>query len=145
MKHTHQRGFSLIELLLVIGIIAIISGIAIPAYMGQRQRARMIGDAKANASVLAMQLETRRADSGLYAPPDTKVEWRGGKVIEGDANFLPNFTPQGNSKMNFRIEVGPTGLTYNVIVYDPQNKDVQGARILEKDQTGATVFEAGAK
>jgi len=37
---TRSHGFSLIELLLVLAIIGILGGIAIPSFMGQRKRAR---------------------------------------------------------------------------------------------------------
>lgn len=37
----NQKGFTLIELLLVLAIIGIISAIAIPALLGQRERAKM--------------------------------------------------------------------------------------------------------
>ena len=63
---TREGGFSLIELLLVLTIIGIISAIAIPMLMGQRNRARRIGDAQANANVLAMMLGPARPN-----PPST--------------------------------------------------------------------------
>ncbi len=111
------RGFTLIEILLVLAILGIISAIAIPNYLGQRRRARVIGDAISNDQVLRMQLETRRADSGLYGPANQTYTWNNGVASHPD--FLPGFTPQGNSRMNFTVVIGATGLTYVLTCTDP--------------------------
>lgn len=116
-KRKQFRGFSLIELLLVLAIIGILSGIAIPAYLGQRRRARVIGDAISNAQVIRMQMESRKAENGIYGPADQEYTWNAG--VPSDATFLPSFTPKGNSKMNFEIVIGATGLTYSLKVFDP--------------------------
>jgi len=111
------RGFTLIELLLVLAIIGIISGIAIPSYLGQRRRARVIGDAMSNAQVIRMQMEARKADTGVYGVAGSTVNWIAGSA--SDPTFLPGFTPKGNSKMDFSLTIITSGLDYNLTISDP--------------------------
>lgn len=54
---SRRAGFTLIELLLVLAIIGIISAIAIPALLGQRERAKMQAT-KDNALVIVAELQT---------------------------------------------------------------------------------------
>lgn len=113
------KGFSLVEMLLVLALIGIISAIAIPSYMGQRRRARVIGDAISNAKVLQMGLETRRAEAGNYGPVDTYDWMADGSITTGPA-LVSTFIPQGGgSRMNYRVEITGTGLTYILTVFDP--------------------------
>ena len=117
IRQARTRGFSLMEMLLVVAIIGIVSGIAIPSYLGQRRRARVIGDAMSNARVLSMALESRKADVGVYGVDGT-YDWKADASATTGPALLPTFQPSGNSKMNYRVII-TNGLTYTLTVFDP--------------------------
>jgi len=127
-----KRGFSMVELLLVLAIIGILSAIAIPSYMGQRRRARVIGDAMANTKTLQMSLENRRAESGIYAVAGT-YDWKADGSAASGPTLLPTFVPQGNSKMDYNLVVDASGLTYTLTVKDTH---LNGATAYKTNQAG---------
>lgn len=131
--HPRTRGFSLVELLLVLALIGILSGIAIPAYVGQRRRARVIGDAISNAKVLQMALESRKAESGIFGAVGTTYDWKADGSATTGPTFIPTFQPKGASQMNYSVTVGATGLTYTLTVNDPSQP---GAPAYQTDQSG---------
>lgn len=133
MALTRQRGYTLIEILLVLAIIGIISGIAIPAFIGQKKHARVVGDAKANAKVIQMMLETRRADRGTYGAAGTYT-WTNGEPVGDAATLLPAFTPKGSSKMDYSLEITNNGASYVLNVSDPLYKS--GATLFRTNQNG---------
>lgn len=117
-KRAQHQGFSLIEILLVLAILGIISAIAIPSFMGQRHRARVIGDAMSNARVLQMGLESLKSDTGIYGAPAV-YQWSA-TFNAGDTGYglLPTFRPSGNSKMDFQVTIANGGITYILNVND---------------------------
>ena len=132
------QGFSLTELLLAVAIIGILSGIAIPSYLGQRARARLIGDAQSTAQMLRMQLEAYKADNGTYGAAGTTYtwNWNAGAPAGTLTNLLPTFS-SGSSKMNLSLAVQTPALSYILTVTDPT---VTGTPAIYKtDQTGTTL------
>lgn len=63
------RGFTLIEVMITVAIVAILSAIALPAYTAYIQRSRVPAALDA-LSALATRLEQRYQDTGNYANGD---------------------------------------------------------------------------
>ncbi len=137
------RGFTLIEMLLVVAIIGIISAIAIPSFLGQRRRARTIGDAISNAKVLQMALESLKSDTGLYGAAGT-YDWKAdGSAATGPA-LIPTFQPvptvgaKNASKMDYDLIIANGGITYVLNVTDPS---MAGAQVYQTNQLGTVLFQ----
>ena len=107
-----RRGFTLIELMVVIAIIIILAAIAIPNYLTMTARAKK-SRLSADFATLATVLETYKTDWGLY-PVETKGEVDGtgsGKVVynglRGNDSSGPGSGDNTASGINAVGEKGP--------------------------------------
>ena len=108
----HPSGFTLIELVVAIAILAIIAGLAIPAYNGYIREARL-GAMRTNLDSMRVALEDYRLDNGNYGPA-------GPYDTSGIATTY-GWTPEGGAA-NYAYTVAPatvgSTVTYNAWVTD---------------------------
>lgn len=136
-----QSGFTLIELLLVLAIIGIISAIAIPALLGQRENSRQkateaaANNIKSEIVVVAQQIRaTGVAPTGanvitaLAAMPQfaATAAKNAYTPTAGAYQWNANATADGQVGVNAGTVAGADGVTYDVINVSYQHKRSNG-------------------
>ena len=79
----NQKGFSLIEMMIVVAILGIVAAIAIPTYMGIQKKGKRT-EYKTNLEIIKLLEEKRHAEQGTYIDATTTADL----MME-----LPNFQP----------------------------------------------------
>ena len=73
-KRQGEKGFTLIELMIVVAIIGILAAIAIPNFMRYQAKAKQ-SEAKANLGSIYTSETTYRAEHDTYADSITDLDW----------------------------------------------------------------------
>lgn len=73
MKHTHSKGFTLIEIMVVVVILGILGALVVPNVLGRSGQAR-VAAAKADLNNLASALEMYKLDNRHFPSTDQGLE-----------------------------------------------------------------------
>ena len=114
--NNEEKGFTLIELLVVILIIGILAAIALPAFLGQRQKAQD-ADAKSNARNLVSHLESCFTQEQTYVGCDTSQDVTssglpiggGSGQVQMSGLAVDGYTVTGHSKAGHDFVITKTG------------------------------------
>jgi len=89
----NQKGFTLIELMVVVIIIGVLAAIAIPRFIGAQHKAR-VSAAKADVSIIRGGLGLYVIDYGDYPTAATYADLRGA-LIDADSNAYVTLPREG--------------------------------------------------
>ena len=123
MKAKTQRGFTLIEIMVTVAIVAILAAIALPNYSAYVQRGK-IGEAISNLAAMHMNMEQYFLDSANHS-------YAGG----------PCTTPPTGTYFTYSCSI-PTATTYTIVATGIASQGMSGFTytIDESDNRQTTAF-----
>ncbi|WP_329741429.1 type IV pilin protein [Dyella sp. A6] len=131
---TRQRGFTLIELMTVIVIIAILSALAVAAYGSYITRSK-VRAAESDLSALALNLENELQRQLSYSVHDTK------STAETEQDY-PGWKPSQGADFTYTIQ--STQTTYELKAHGIDGSLAQCVLTLNNDEAQGAVSGCGA-
>jgi type IV pilus assembly protein PilE len=105
-KGTSMKGFTLIEMMIVVALIAIVASFAVPAYQDKIRKARR-ADGIAALSGLQMSMEKFRGNCAFFPDGFASTDACGTSSAASDIEY-PSASPDGNYTISFTSASGNT-------------------------------------
>jgi len=99
------RGFTLMELMIVVAVVALLAAVALPSYQGSVRKARRT-EAKASLSAAAQMMERYLTEKGTYA---TAALGSGGVYADHSENGRYALSLSGLTASTFTLSAVPQG------------------------------------
>lgn len=130
------RGFTLIEVMITVAIVAILAAIAIPSYSEYVQRAR-ISDAVSTLSDMRVKMEQYFQDNRSWAPPGPAAQPCTGGTVAPLPAPTANFT--------YACAPAPTATTYTITATGVAGSSMAGFTysVNERNQRATLTVPAG--
>jgi len=129
MKRFMQKGFTLIELMIVVAIIGILAAVALPAYQDYTIRAKISEAVIAGSSVKSMFSEAFQTD-GITGLDNAAAAYAKVAKVEKQSKYVDDITAAVATPWTITVAVAanagngiPTGLQGQTITFSP---NVQG-------------------
>ncbi len=125
-----QKGFTLIEIMVVVIILGLLAGLVLPRVLGQEEKAR-INTAKTQIRSLETALDNFKLDNGFYPTTDQGLD---ALIKKPETGRIPNKWRDGGylkparipkdpwSKDYVYISPGSEGREYEIISYGADNE-----------------------
>lgn len=132
----NEEGFTLVELLIVIAVIAVLATIAVPVFLGERQKAQ---DAACKSLVrnAASVIETGYVDARTFVPTVTGMLPANLKALEPSTTFVVRATaataPTANASA-LTVNYTGTATTYSIGARSASGKTF--GMVVNKGSTG---------
>ena len=109
MKKINSKGFTLIEIMVVIIILGLLAGLVLPKFLGQEEKAK-IEVAKTQIRALESALDAYKLDNGFYPETDQGLD---ALIKKPEAGRIPAKWREGGYLKPARIPKDPWGKDYD--------------------------------